>query len=78
VKPVRELQEIGYGIAIFPGGLFRAMSYAAIRYYEALMRDGSTNAVRDRMYDFKEINVILGTDRWLAEGAQYDAKNFEK
>lgn len=78
LKSTKELQEIGYGIAIFPGGLFRAMSYAAIRYYEALKRDGITDAVRDRMYDFQEMNKILGTDDWLAQGAQYDAKNFEK
>jgi 2-methylisocitrate lyase-like PEP mutase family enzyme len=77
LKNAKELQALGYGLVIFPGGLFRAYSHMATEYFATLKRDGTTNAFRNRMYDFKQINELLETDRVLAQGAQYDAKNFE-
>ncbi|MSO65068.1 MAG: oxaloacetate decarboxylase [Alphaproteobacteria bacterium] len=77
LKTAGELQDLGYGLVIFPGGLFRAYSHMAGEYLATLKRDGTTNAFRNRMFDFKQINELLGTDDVLAMGATYDAKNFQ-
>ena len=68
-----ELEALGYGIVIFPGGLVRALTRAATDYFANLNSTGSTNAFRDRMLDFDELNAVLGTERYLALGRRYDA-----
>ena len=77
LKTAADLQELGYSIVIFPGGLFRAYSLLAGEYFASLKKHGTTNAFRNRMYDLKQINDLLGTDEILKNGAQYDAANFE-
>ena len=41
--------------------------------YATLQRDGTTDAFRDRMFDFYEINAIVGTPEMLALGRRYEA-----
>lgn len=77
LKTADDLQELGYSIVIFPGGLFRAYSLLAGEYFASLKKHGTTNAFRNRMYDLKQINDLLGTDDILTNAAQYDAANFE-
>jgi 2-methylisocitrate lyase-like PEP mutase family enzyme len=67
-----ELDALGYGIAIFPGGLVRALTRTATDYFANLKSTGSTNAFRDRMLDFDELNGVLGTQDYLALGKRYD------
>ncbi len=68
-----ELEAIGYSIAIFPGGLARALAFAAQEYFATLKRDGTTAAFRGRMLDFDGLNAVLGTPEMLARGRRYDA-----
>ena len=70
----RELEALGYGIVIFPGGLVRALTRTAGDYFASLRQTGSTNAFRDRMLDFDELNGVLGTEDYLALGRRYDFK----
>lgn len=77
VTDAKALQDLGYSIVIFPGGLFRAYSLLAGEYFASLKKHGSTNAFRNRMYDFKQINDLLETENILKNAAQYDAANFE-
>ena len=77
VTDAKALKELGYSIVIFPGGLFRAYSLLAGEYFASLKKHGSTNAFRNRMYDFKQINELLETENILNNAAQYDAANFE-
>ena len=70
-----QLQEIGYGLVIFPGGLSRALARAATDYFASLKRHGTNEPFRDRMLDFNGLNDLLGTEAVLAAGKQYDGEN---
>ncbi len=74
VLPADELAALGFRLAIFPGGIVRATARAASDYYAVLMRDGSTAAFSDRMWDFDELNAAIGTPELLAEGRRYEEK----
>jgi 2-methylisocitrate lyase-like PEP mutase family enzyme len=77
ILPARELQEIGYSIAIFPGGLARAVGHLMGRYLASLQSHGDTGPFRDQMIDFDEMNALIGTPEMLAIGERYDAGNFQ-
>ncbi len=68
-----ELEALGYGIVIFPGGLVRALTRTATEYFANLKNTGSTNGFRDRMLDFDELNGVLGTQDYLTLGRRYDS-----
>jgi 2-methylisocitrate lyase-like PEP mutase family enzyme len=71
LRSVADLQEIGFAIAIFPGALVRAQTFAAGQLLAALSRDGATAAVRDRMLDFPQLNELLETQALLANAERY-------
>jgi len=73
VLSAAELEAIGYGIVIFPGGLVRALTRTASDYFANLKSTGSTNAFRDRMLDFDQLNELLGTRNYLELGKRYDS-----
>ncbi len=68
----RALAGLGYAIAIYPGSLVRIQTAAALACLEALQRDGSTLAVRERMLDFGQLNALLGTQAILDLGKRYE------
>ncbi|MBL6953543.1 MAG: isocitrate lyase/PEP mutase family protein [Alphaproteobacteria bacterium] len=74
--PARELQEIGYSMVIFPGGLARAVGHLMDRYLTSLQSHGDTGPFRDQMIDFDAMNALIGTPEMLASGNRYDAANF--
>jgi 2-methylisocitrate lyase-like PEP mutase family enzyme len=67
-----ELGEMGFSLVIFPGGLMRALSWAAQNYLTSLHTHGTTDPFRDRMFDFTGLNTLLGTKAILEEGKRYD------
>lgn len=69
---VDELGALGYRVVIFPGAMLRMLSRAATAYLEALKRDGTTAGIMDRMFDFRAVNAIIGTDEMLATGKKYE------
>jgi 2-methylisocitrate lyase-like PEP mutase family enzyme len=71
LRNVADLQRLGFAIAIFPGALVRAQTFAAEQLLAALARDGATAALRDRMLDFPQLNELLGTQDLLANAARY-------
>ena len=71
--PAASLESLGFALVIFPGGLARRVGHAAREYFEALKRDGSTGALRERMLDFAGLNKALGTPEMLNLGKKYDA-----
>ena len=71
--PAASLEALGFALVIFPGGLARRLGHAAREYFEALKRDGSTDALRERMLDFAGLNKALGTPEMLELGKKYDA-----
>lgn len=67
-----DLQALGFSIAIFPGGIVRALARTAQDYYQSLAAHGSNTPFAGRMFDFSGLNKVLGTSEILAEGARYD------
>jgi hypothetical protein len=49
-----------------------AVARAAQEFYETLVRDGSTTAFRNRMFDFDALNEVIGTPEMLALGKSYE------
>jgi 2-methylisocitrate lyase-like PEP mutase family enzyme len=66
-----ELEAIGFKLVITPGALVRAFAFMAGEFLAALKSDGTTAALRKRMFDFNQINQILGLDGLMEEGARY-------
>jgi 2-methylisocitrate lyase-like PEP mutase family enzyme len=67
-----DLEEQGFSIVIFPGGIVRALAKTAGDYYRSLRANGSNRPFADRMYDFAGLNDVIGTADMLAKGASYD------
>lgn len=67
-----ELERLGYSLVIFPGGAVRALAATAVRYYEGLVRTGSTAAMGDAMFQFGGLQELIGTEATLAAGRRYD------
>jgi 2-methylisocitrate lyase-like PEP mutase family enzyme len=67
------LNDLGFSIVIFPGGIVRALAHTAESYYQSLMDTGSNRAFADRMFDFSGLNDRLGTDEMLALGKHYES-----
>lgn len=67
-----DLEEQGFSIVIFPGGIVRALAKTAGDYYQSLLANGSNRPFADRMYDFDGLNSVIGTADMLAKGASYD------
>lgn len=68
----KELEAMGYRLAIFPGGAVRAISFALTEYFASLLAHGTNVPMRERMFDLRGINDIVGTDGLLELGKQYD------
>jgi len=72
-----ELHTIGYRLAIFPGGLTRALAHCMTAYFASLKQNGTTTPFRDRMLDFTALNALIGTPELLEQGRAYDPSHFE-
>lgn len=71
ISDAADLQQLGFSIAIFPGGIVRALAHSAQDYYANLHAQGSNKAFADRMFDFNGLNNILGTNEMLERGKRY-------
>ncbi|WP_299878439.1 isocitrate lyase/phosphoenolpyruvate mutase family protein [uncultured Sulfitobacter sp.] len=69
-----DLEQQGFSIVIFPGGIVRALGRTAQAYYQSLHSNGSNTPFADRMFDFAGLNKVIGTQEQLDKGARYDAK----
>jgi 2-methylisocitrate lyase-like PEP mutase family enzyme len=67
-----ELEALGFSLVIFPGGIVRALAKTASEYYASLAAHGSTQPFRERMFDFSELNGLLGTPEMIEHGKQYE------
>ncbi|MGC6453076.1 MAG: isocitrate lyase/PEP mutase family protein [Candidatus Puniceispirillaceae bacterium] len=75
IKSADDLAELGYSIAIFPGGAVRAISHHLQSYYGGLLSNGSNAGFADRMHDFKGLNEIIETAALLQLGSIYEDKD---
>jgi|SRR5690554_283480 len=74
LQNAQALQEQGFSLVIFPGALVRAFTHMAGQFFTTLRRDGSTDAFRERMLDFRQLNEVLGTQAMLELGQKYDSR----
>ncbi len=72
IQSAEDLQALGYSVAIFPGGIVRAVARTAEAYYASLRQHGSNRPFAERMFDFQELNARLGTEAMLAAGQRYE------
>ena len=72
ILPASELEALGFAAVIFPGGIVRAQARTAAEFYASLKAHGSTAPFRARMFDFDELNALLGTPEMLARGKRYE------
>ncbi len=71
--PLQTLENMGFSLVIFPGGVVRAVALAARDYYASLHRHGSNLPFGERMFDFAALNDLIGTPQMLAAGEAYAA-----
>ena len=72
ISSATELEDIGYHLAIFPGGAVRAIAHHLSAYYSGLLRDGNNKKFSEKMYDFDGLNEVIGTKELLAQGIKYE------
>ncbi|MEC9264809.1 MAG: oxaloacetate decarboxylase [Alphaproteobacteria bacterium] len=77
LRSASELQALGYKLAIFPGGLARAVGHTMRAYFTSLNQAGTTAPFRDRMLDFMDLNAAIGTPDMLERGRRYDGGETE-
>ncbi|MDJ0949090.1 MAG: oxaloacetate decarboxylase [Alphaproteobacteria bacterium] len=70
-----DLQAMGYSLVIFPGGLVRAVAHMAGDYFASLRAHGSNMPFRDRMLNFEQLNLLLGTEDMLEMGKRYGGED---
>lgn len=70
-----DLEQQGFSIAIFPGGIVRAIGRTAQIYFKSLHANGSNKPFADRMFDFDGLNEVIGTKEQLKIAAHYDFKD---
>lgn len=64
--PIAQLQEWGYRIVIIPSDLQRACIHAIQTTLAVIQRDGDSHAIAESMTSFKEREVIIETEKYLA------------
>lgn len=75
ITGAHDLEQQGFSIVIFPGGIVRALARTAQDYYQSLRANGSNRPFADRMFDFNGLNEVIGTADMLERGGRYDADN---
>jgi len=74
ISDANALAELGYKIAIFPGGAVRAISYHMQAYYTGLLANGSNEPFSNKMHNFDSLNNLIGTKELIEHGAKYENK----
>jgi 2-methylisocitrate lyase-like PEP mutase family enzyme len=75
ITSANDLENIGFSLVIFPGGIVRALAKSAEAYYGSLRQTGSNTAFKDQMFDFDGLNTRIGTADMLALGAKFQSKD---
>ena len=74
IQSTDELAEIGYKIAIFPGGAVRAIAHHLTDYFGQLLANGNNAKFAKKMYDFNDLNDVIETNSLLDLGVKYQDK----
>lgn len=66
-----DLGTLGFRLVIFPGGIVRALARTAQDYYASLHANGTNAPFAGRMFDFGQLNDLIGTPAMLERGRRY-------
>ena len=72
IRSANDLEQLGYKVAIFPGGAVRAIALHLQAYYQGLLKEGNNEAFSEKMYDFNGLNEVIGTKELLELGKKYE------
>ncbi|GGJ85624.1 isocitrate lyase/PEP mutase family protein [Pseudomonas matsuisoli] len=67
------LGRLGFKLALYPGGMARALLRQANAYLSSLKRHGTTEPFREQMANFDELNDAIGLPQMLADAKRYEA-----
>jgi 2-methylisocitrate lyase-like PEP mutase family enzyme len=68
----QQMHALGFQLVIFPGGIVRALARTARDYYTSLKQHGENGPFSERMFDFDELNDVLGTADLMRKAARFD------
>jgi len=74
VKWAAELEELGYRIALYPAALLHRFTPQAKELLDIIRNNGSTESVREQMYELTDMTRLLGADELLAAGKNYGSE----
>ena len=77
ILPAEELQALGFSLVIFPSALVRSFAHMAGEFFGTLARHGTTEPFRDRMFNFRQVQELVGTPEMLEAGRRYAEDRFE-
>lgn len=77
LRTADDLSAAGFKLVITPGALVRALAFMAEEFLAELKSKGATAGYRDRMFDFAQLNALLGIEEMKAAGDRYDAEGRE-
>lgn len=69
--PLRELEEIGYEVALYPVTGILTVARALEQAYAHLAAHGDTSAITDRMMGFEEFGTLVGLEAKYALAQKY-------
>ena len=72
IRTANDLEQLGYKMAIFPGGAVRAIALHLQAYYQGLLKEGNNKTFSEKMYDFNGLNEVIGTKELLELGKKYE------
>jgi 2-methylisocitrate lyase-like PEP mutase family enzyme len=71
VQSAAQLELLGYRIALYPAALLHGFTPVAQRLLAVIRRTGSTESMRDELYQLADMNQLLGAGELLAAGERY-------
>lgn len=74
LRTAQDLSAAGFKLVITPGAMVRALAFMAEEFLAELKGKGATAGYRDRMFDFAQLNGLLGIEEMKAAGDRYDAE----
>lgn len=74
IRSAADLEQLGFDLVIFPGGIVRALARTAQDYYASLRQHGSNAPFARQMFDFDGLNERIGTPEMLALGQRFDGQ----
>ncbi len=77
LRTADDLSSAGFKLVITPGAMVRALAFMAEEFLTELKTKGATAGYRGRMFDFAQLNALLGIEEMKADGDRYDAEGRE-